>query len=124
MKLELFQKPLLQLTEPINSCILFNTANGAEIARIDDSGIFSFSMDATDENTRQFVDCLEKLTGRKIAGAMAKQVVTSKGLDRIAELGNQSERAAATLAAFGNAGHALLDEVEGRHRELTKGGQP
>lgn len=53
---------------PPNSFAFYQNYGQKEVARIGPDGIMRFSIDATDENAKRFVDLIEQLVGRQLTG--------------------------------------------------------
>jgi hypothetical protein len=60
--------PIMMVREPIDYEFRIIAASGEEVARIDKDGIFRCRVDPTDENARKFVEAIESVTGRRLAG--------------------------------------------------------
>lgn len=53
---------------PPNSFAFYQNYGQKEVARIGSDGIMRFSIDATDENAKRFVDLIEQLINRQLTG--------------------------------------------------------
>ena len=59
--------------QSIHKELRFFEVNAQPVAVIGSDGIMRFKVDATDENAKRFVECIEKLIGRRLAGIEVEQ---------------------------------------------------
>ena len=64
----LSETPIMLVRQPIDYDFRLIAANGEEVARIDKDGIFRCRVEPTDESARKFIECIESVTGRRLAG--------------------------------------------------------
>lgn len=58
----------LRLLETTSLYDTISFGNGSQVAYIDSDGIFHFTVEANDENALKFIECIERVIGRRITG--------------------------------------------------------